>query len=122
MRFTDTNAIFLQRKPISDKQTTPKPRNPPKPPSNAQLFAEVNDPSLMTYGDDVIRDVDPQQKPKRLKRPKKSVNENIEPAFDAPIAMVPDLAEYPLQYNNFSTFDFQEAVEREVPPDSHPPT
>lgn len=65
----------MQRKVASEKQTLPKPRN-------SQKMNEQNT-TLMDYElDDPLPNADPQsQRPKRLKRPKKSVNENLEPAF-----------------------------------------
>ncbi|OAY40386.1 chromatin-remodeling ATPase INO80 isoform X2 [Manihot esculenta] len=64
-----------KRKVASEKQTLPKPRN-------SQKMNEQNT-TLMDYElDDPLPNADPQsQRPKRLKRPKKSVNENLEPAF-----------------------------------------
>ncbi|PIN02504.1 SNF2 family DNA-dependent ATPase [Handroanthus impetiginosus] len=65
-----------KRKAASEKQMQPKSR----PQKNSK---QVDSSSPIDYEpDDPPQDsVTPQQRPKRLKRPTKSVNENIEPAF-----------------------------------------
>ncbi|KAK4432107.1 Chromatin-remodeling ATPase INO80 [Sesamum alatum] len=71
-----------KRKAASEKQTQPKPR-PQK--SSKQVDSSSPNPTTMDFElDDPPQTNDaPQQRPKRLKRPTKSVNENIEPAFTA---------------------------------------
>ncbi|KAL0316801.1 UNVERIFIED_CONTAM: Chromatin-remodeling ATPase INO80 [Sesamum radiatum] len=71
-----------KRKAASEKQTQPKPR-PQK--SSKQVDSSSPSPTTMDFElDDPPQNNDaPQQRPKRLKRPTKSVNENIEPAFTA---------------------------------------
>ncbi|CAK7342664.1 unnamed protein product [Dovyalis caffra] len=65
-----------KRKAASDKHATPKPRNSQK--------NELNSTSMDYELDDPFPNTEPQsQRPKRLKRPKKSVNEKLEPAFTA---------------------------------------
>lgn len=72
-----------QRKAATDKQMQPKPRAQK---SSKQADLSPN-PTITDYELDEPQhnpDPDPiQQRPKRLKRPTKSVNENIEPAFTA---------------------------------------
>lgn len=72
----------LQRKPGGDKQTQPKPR-PQK--GSKQVDSSSPNPTTVDYEhEDPSQHADSiQQRPKRLKRPTKSVNENIEPAFTA---------------------------------------
>ncbi|XP_070055578.1 chromatin-remodeling ATPase INO80 isoform X2 [Nicotiana tomentosiformis] len=68
-----------KRKGSTDKQT-PKSR-PQKNPKNLESLSPN---SLMEDDIDVSpQNIDMQQRPKRLKRPTKSVNENLEPAFTA---------------------------------------
>ncbi|KAK6127392.1 hypothetical protein DH2020_038874 [Rehmannia glutinosa] len=71
-----------KRKTATEKQTQPKPR-PQK--SSKQVDSSSPNPTITDYDlDDPPQNTDtPQQRPKRLKRPTKSVNENIEPAFTA---------------------------------------
>ncbi|XP_042001321.1 chromatin-remodeling ATPase INO80-like isoform X1 [Salvia splendens] len=71
-----------KRKPAGDKQTQPKVRAQKSSkqvdsssPNQTVADYEHEDPSQLTDSR--------QQRPKRLKRPTKSVNENIEPAFTA---------------------------------------
>ena len=74
--FLLTSTYIVQRKATSDKQTTPKPRNSQK--------NELNSTSMDYELDDPFPNDEPQsQRPRRLKRPKKSVNEKLEPAFTA---------------------------------------
>ncbi|KAJ6700037.1 CHROMATIN-REMODELING ATPASE INO80 [Salix purpurea] len=81
-----------KRKATSDKQTTPKPRNSQK--------NELNSTSMDYEVDDPFPNDEPQsQRPKRLKRPKKSVNEKLEPAFTATPQVDPSQLQYP-QANN----------------------
>ena len=74
--FLLTSISLLQRKAASDKQITSKPRNSQKnEPNSTPMDYELDDP---------FPNSEPQsQRPKRLKRPKKSVNEKLEPAFTA---------------------------------------
>lgn len=78
-----------KRKNAAEKQTPPKPRN----------LQKVNEPNstLVDYElDDPQPNTDPQsQRPKRLKRPKKSVNENLEPAFTITQTVDPAQIQYP---------------------------
>lgn len=71
---------FLQRKTASNKQpAAPRSRNNQKV-HEAPSSLEVDlDDSLFTMNDDDPQDV----KPKRLKRIKRSVNENLEPTYTA---------------------------------------
>ncbi|XP_031280967.1 chromatin-remodeling ATPase INO80 isoform X2 [Pistacia vera] len=78
-----------KRKAASNKQT-PKSRN-------AQKMNEANSNStLVNYElDDPFQNTDPQsQRSKRVKRPKKSVNESLEPAFTATPSIVPEQTQY----------------------------
>lgn len=72
----------LQRKPGGDKQTQPKPRAQK---SSKQVDSSSPNRTIADYEhEDPSQHADSiQQRPKRLKRPTKSVNENIEPAFAA---------------------------------------
>lgn len=85
MLFSDSacvNQKWSQRKAASGKQTTPKARNTQKinDPTSTVMDYELDDPLPMT---------DPQsQRSKRVKRPKKSINENLEPAFTATPSVV----------------------------------
>ncbi|KAF5750246.1 DNA helicase INO80-like [Tripterygium wilfordii] len=65
-----------KRKAASDKQTLPKPRSSEKmSQSNMSMEDEFDNP---------VTNTDQQsQRPKRAKKPKKSVNETLEPAFTA---------------------------------------
>ncbi|XP_038720061.1 chromatin-remodeling ATPase INO80-like [Tripterygium wilfordii] len=64
-----------KRKAASDKQTLPKPSSQKITQSNMSMEYELDDPvANMEQGS---------QRPKRAKRPKKSVNETLEPAFTA---------------------------------------
>lgn len=75
----------MQRKAATDKQTPPKPRNSQKAMKNVDSYTEMTDPNSMAMDyelDDSLQNDDMQlQKHKRPKRPTKSVNENLEPAF-----------------------------------------
>ncbi|XP_056158744.1 chromatin-remodeling ATPase INO80 isoform X4 [Syzygium oleosum] len=64
-----------KRKPAADKQNSSKSRNPPRMNEHSSSPAEYPFDDGLQYNDQQS------QKPKRLKRPKKSVNENLEPAF-----------------------------------------
>ncbi|CAA0829860.1 DNA helicase INO80 [Striga hermonthica] len=71
-----------KRKTATEKQTQPKPK-----PQKGSKQADQN-PTIMDFElDETAPNADTtttvQQRPKRLKRPTKSVNENIEPAFTA---------------------------------------
>lgn len=70
---------FAQRKSDSQKKNPPKPRNPQKIAENADLPVELDEPSPSGDEEDRIM----QQRPKRLKRPTKSVNENLEPVISS---------------------------------------
>ncbi|KAL6534641.1 putative DNA helicase ino80 [Orobanche gracilis] len=77
-----TKSSSKKRKAATEKQTQPKPKSqkgskPAGPPSP--------NPTITDYElEEHPPNTDPaQQRPKRLKRPTKSVNENIEPAFAA---------------------------------------
>lgn len=76
--------VFVQRKAASDKQAPSKQRNP------------QNVTSPMDYElDDPLQNSDPQaQKPKRPKRPTKSVNENLQPAFTGTPTVVSEQTHY----------------------------
>lgn len=76
-----------KRKTASDKQTQPKPRAQ-KNSKNIDSLSPNTVP--MDYEMDDLSQNTPQQRPKRLKRPTKSVNENIEPAFTATSTPVQD--------------------------------
>ncbi|KAL3819763.1 hypothetical protein ACJIZ3_005668 [Penstemon smallii] len=71
-----------KRKAATDKHTQSKPR-PQK--SSKQVDTTSTNPAAMDYelNDHAQNTETLQQRPKRLKRPTKSVNENIEPAFTA---------------------------------------
>ncbi|XP_048235895.1 chromatin-remodeling ATPase INO80 isoform X2 [Ricinus communis] len=77
-----------KRKSASDKQTPPKPRN-------SQKMNESNS-TLADYElDDSLPNTDQQsQRSKRPKRTKKSVNENLEPAFTATPMTDPTQTQY----------------------------
>lgn len=70
----------MQRKAATEKQTQAKPR-----PQKSSKQADPSTPNPTDYElDDPAQNTEAvQQRPKRLKRPTKSVNENIEPAFTA---------------------------------------
>ncbi|XP_034919811.1 chromatin-remodeling ATPase INO80 isoform X2 [Populus alba] len=86
-----------KRKAASDKQTTPKPRNSQKNELNsASMDYELDDPFL--------NDEPQSQRPKRLKRPKKSVNEKLEPAFTATPQVDSSQMQYPHANNLPSTY------------------
>lgn len=72
--------LSMQRKAATDKQPQSKPRL-----QKSSRQAEAPSPNPL---EDEMDDLPPPtetlpQRPKRLKRPTKSVNENIEPAFTA---------------------------------------
>ncbi|KAG7958774.1 hypothetical protein I3843_10G034500 [Carya illinoinensis] len=74
-----------KRKAASDKQAPTKQRNPQK--SNSPMDYEL---------DDSLLNPDLQaQRPKRAKRPTKSVNENLEPAFTGTVMTVAGQNHYP---------------------------
>ena len=68
--------LIFQRKSRSDNQTLPKPWNPSKS-KNSGMVMEPDEPYPLGYDEDNSI----QQRPTRLKRTKKSVNENLEPAY-----------------------------------------
>ncbi|KAK2651936.1 hypothetical protein Ddye_011792 [Dipteronia dyeriana] len=79
-----------KRKTSSDKQTTvPKPRN-------TQKTNESNSSTMDYELDDSLQNTDPQSQrsSKRVKRPKKSVNDNLEPAFTATPSVVSEQTQY----------------------------
>ncbi|KAK3217953.1 hypothetical protein Dsin_011923 [Dipteronia sinensis] len=79
-----------KRKTASDKQTTaPKPRN-------TQKTNEPNSSTMDYELDDSLQNTDPQSQrsSKRVKRPKKSVNDNLEPAFTATPSVVSEQTQY----------------------------
>ncbi|KAG1371170.1 chromatin-remodeling ATPase INO80 [Cocos nucifera] len=78
------NGTNKKRKSDSQKKNPPKPWNPQKIAKNADLPLELDEPSPNGYEEDQIM----QQRPKRLKRPTKSVNENLEPAFNSTANML----------------------------------
>ncbi|XXG70943.1 hypothetical protein AAC387_Pa07g0306 [Persea americana] len=109
-------AANKKRKAHADKQNPPKPRNPPKASKNTDLIMEMNEPNSLEHEEDNTQNVDPQQKLKRLKRPKRSVNENLEQSLDAAAAApVPSPHEFPLQYNNLNTLEYEAATAEEHP-------
>jgi len=65
----------MQRKATADKQSSLKSRNPPR------MSEHSSSPTEYPFDDSLPYNDQQSQKPKRLKRPKKSVNENLEPAF-----------------------------------------
>lgn len=73
-----------QRKSVSEKQTAGKSRNP-------QMISETN--SIDNELNDLQNTEMP--KPKRPKRQKKSVNENLEPAFTATPTVAPENSPHP---------------------------
>lgn len=79
----------MQRKAASNKQNVLRSRNDLKM-STEPCLSPADD------WDDRLQDDDPpSQKQKRPKRPKRSVNENIEPAYTAaPPSGVPELSQY----------------------------
>ncbi|KAK6945255.1 DBINO domain [Dillenia turbinata] len=88
-----------KRKPPGDKQTS-KARNSQRASKNADSYIGMNDPNLAEVDfdlDDPLQsnNVRQSQRPKRLKRPKKSVNENFEPAFTTTPMMSLDQIQYP---------------------------
>ncbi|KAJ6967994.1 chromatin-remodeling ATPase INO80 [Populus alba] len=86
-----------KRKAASDKQITSKPRNSQKnEPNSTPMDYELDDP---------FPNSEPQsQRPKRLKRPKKSVNEKLEPAFTATPSIDSSQIQYPPTNNLASTY------------------
>lgn len=80
---------------------------------------EMDELYSFEHEEDSTQNVEPQQKLRRLKRPKKSVNENLEQSFDTAAATVPNSHEFPLQYNNLSTFDYGAATAEELPSHDH---
>lgn len=76
----------MQRKSTADKPAPSKSR-PQKVPKNVE-YSSPNSIAMDDEMDDLPNDTETRpQRPKRLKRPTKSVNENLEPAFTAtPIA------------------------------------
>ncbi|XP_057983350.1 chromatin-remodeling ATPase INO80 [Malania oleifera] len=73
-----------KRKASAGKQSPPRPRNPQKATKNGDSYPGMNESYSMQVDyelDDPLQDNEPQLKPKRPKRPKKSVNEHLEPAF-----------------------------------------
>ncbi|XP_022856901.1 DNA helicase INO80 isoform X2 [Olea europaea var. sylvestris] len=83
-----------KRKMASEKQTQPKPRAQ-KNSKNIDSLSPSTAP--MDHEMDDLPQNTPQQRPKRLKRPTKSVNENIEPAFTATSTPVQDGSHNQLQ-------------------------
>ncbi|KAF5194649.1 Chromatin-remodeling atpase ino80 [Thalictrum thalictroides] len=83
-----------KRKPNSDKQNPSKSQSLQKVPRDADTL--MNERSPMDHElEDPYRNSDlEQQKAKRPKRPKKSVNENLEPAFSAASIPVPEVSGY----------------------------
>ncbi|XAR69491.1 DNA helicase [Bertholletia excelsa] len=81
-----------KRKATTEKQTQSKSR-PKKAPKNAESLSP-NSRTLDFELEDSIEHAEAQQlKSKRPKRPTKSVNENLEPAFTAPLMMAPEEAQ-----------------------------
>lgn len=60
---------------------------------NAQTADEPNSMSMDFDFDDTLQNTDSMPKSKRPKRPKKSVNENLEPVFTPTV--VPEQSQYP---------------------------
>lgn len=72
----------MQRKSTSDKPAPPKPKSK----KGGSRNSETSSPALIPLeneGDDSLQNSDSQHRSKRPKRPTKSVNENLEPAFVA---------------------------------------
>ncbi|XP_031102452.1 chromatin-remodeling ATPase INO80 [Ipomoea triloba] len=82
----DKGKSSKKRKSTADKQAPSKSR-PQKVPKNVE-YSSPNSIAMDDEMDDLPNDTETRpQRPKRLKRPTKSVNENLEPAFTAtPIA------------------------------------
>lgn len=71
--------LSMQRKAATEKQSQSKPR-----PQKSSKQVDSSSPIMDYELDDLPQNTEAQQqRPKRLKRPTKSVNENIEPAFTA---------------------------------------
>lgn len=85
-----------KRKPSSDKQIPPKPRSSQKAKGNADSSNGMYDSNPIDDLEDPYgnTDLEQQQKPKRSKRPKKSVNENLEPAFTTASTPIPEVSGY----------------------------
>ncbi|XP_059668388.1 chromatin-remodeling ATPase INO80 isoform X2 [Cornus florida] len=83
-----------KRKATAGKQTPSKPR-----PQKSLKNADYSSPNMMDYElDDPLQNSDTQQqRPKRPKRPTKSVNENLEPAFTAPVVVPEWIPNPPVQ-------------------------
>lgn len=78
----DIITYYVQRKSTADKQAPSKSR-PQKVPKNVE-YSSPNSMAMDDEMDDIPNNTETRpQRPKRLKRPTKSVNENLEPAFTA---------------------------------------
>lgn len=78
----DEKEKSTKRKSTSDKPTPPKPRSK----KSGSRNSDTSSPALTSVeneGDDLLQNPDSQHRSKRPKRPTKSVNENIEPAYIA---------------------------------------
>ncbi|XP_008811751.2 chromatin-remodeling ATPase INO80-like [Phoenix dactylifera] len=111
------NATNKKRKSDSQKKT-PKPQNPQKTAKHVDLPAEMDEPSASGYEGQVM-----QQRPKRLKRPTKSVNENLEPAFNSTASTLTiNSSEYRTSSYEFSPGDYRAGIQEGMPLHAHSPT
>lgn len=108
---------FTQRKSDSQKKTPPKSHNPQKSAKHADLPVEMDERSPGGYKEGQVM----QQRPKRLKRPTKSVNENLEPAFNSAGTLTTNSSEYQPSSYEFSPGDYGASVQEGVPFHVHSP-
>uniref|UniRef100_A0A5B7AP69 Chromatin-remodeling ATPase INO80 n=1 Tax=Davidia involucrata TaxID=16924 RepID=A0A5B7AP69_DAVIN len=102
------NSSNKKRKATADKQTPSKPR-----PQKGLKNTDYSSPNsmLMDELDDPLQNNDAKlQKSKRLKRPTKSVNENLEPAFTATPTVVQEQTQNP-PVQEISSAGFEAEVE-----------
>ncbi|OVA12937.1 SNF2-related [Macleaya cordata] len=110
-----------KRKANSDKKVLPKPRSSQKSAAKTDSFMGMNEHNAMDSGfeDSLGNTHPPQPKLKKLKRPKKSVNENLEPAFTATNTVAQNPTDYPF-IEDYNPDGFRAEAEVTSPINSSP--
>lgn len=103
--------FLMQRKANIDN---PKPRVSKKSAPKTDYSMGMNEHNKMESGfEDSLGSTHPQQpKVKKPKRPKKSINDNLEPAFAAPKVVAQNVNNYPFK-NDYSPDDYIAEAEAE---------
>ncbi|WOK93553.1 DNA helicase INO80 isoform X1 [Canna indica] len=107
------NIYSKKRKSNSEKQSSSKSQNQyNRTVEDMYLPTENDEPSPSGYEEDHV----PQQRPKRIRRPTKSVNENLEPAFESAVNTVNlNSSQYQSSPYNYTTDNYGAGLQDGTP-------